>query len=249
MSRFKQIDHQAVRLTSLSRRRSKAEIGDFGRPLVPKGAAQFFDSLPRFLKAEELREFIGRVTAARKKGRPFHLMLGAHVIKVGLSSIIIDLMERRIVTGLSFNSAGLIHELELASGGKTSEDVSAGLDDGSFGMARETGIMFAGVTALAKNNDWGLGEAAGRYINQRRMKYRRYSLIAAADHLGLPATVHLCIGTDIVNQQPTFDAASSAEASYRDFKILANILKDADRGGAVANIGSAVILPEVFLKE
>ena len=176
------------------------------------------------------------------------MMMGAHVIKVGLSAIIIDLMQNRIVTGLSFNSAGLIHDLELAFTGKTSEDVSAGLKDGSFGMAEETGRYFAEVVSLAKNESLGLGEAAGKYINLKRARYRQYSIFAEADRLGLPATVHIVIGTDIVQQHPNFDAAAAAEASYRDFKILSNLIIAVDRGGVMANIGSAVILPEVFLK-
>lgn len=248
MSRFQQIDLKKVRLVSLRRRQSKTEIGNFGKALNMKGADRFFASLPRFLKAAELQEFLKAVAVSRRKGRPFHLMLGAHVIKVGLSDLIIDLMNRQIVTGLSFNSAGLIHDLELAFGGRTSEDVAAGLRDGSFGMAKETGRMYAEIIRLAIEDERGLGEAAGRFLNRPRFRFRKHSLFAAAERLSLPTTVHLGIGTDIVQQHPVFDAAAAGEASYRDFKILAHILLSADRGGVVANIGSAVILPEVFLK-
>ena len=174
--------------------------------------------------------------------------MGAHSIKVGLSPIYIDLMKKGIITGLSLNSAGLIHDLELAFTGKTSEDVAAGLQDGSFGMADRTGKLFAEVVNLSEKKEIGLGEAAGFFINGEKAKYRKVSLFANADQMNLPATIHVAVGTDIVCQQKNYNAASAAEASFRDFKILSNILITADRGGAVLNIGSAVVLPEVFLK-
>jgi hypothetical protein len=248
MSRFKEIDIGLATTIPLSQRRSKTEIASFGRAFASYSAQEFLDSLPKFLKAADFVEFIKRVKAARRRGYPFHLMMGAHVIKVGLSPLLIELLERKIVTGVSMNSAGLIHDLELAFTGKTSEDVAAGLRDGSFGMARQTGEWFAGITSLARRESLGLGEAAGKYINGRKARYRQYSLFAVADKLGIPATAHVVIGTDIVQQQPIFDAAATAEASYRDFKILANLLTAVDKGGAVANIGSSVIMPEVFLK-
>jgi len=175
-------------------------------------------------------------------------LLGAHVIKVGLSPIIIDLMKRRIATGLSFNGAGVIHDLELAFFGGTSEDVQAGLSDGSFGMVRETAELYAHLTALAAEHSLGLGEACGRLIDERKAPHRRVSLFGAAYRLGLPVTVHVGIGTDIISQHPEFDSAAAAAASHRDFRLLAAICADLDRGGVLANIGSAVMLPEVFLK-
>ena len=226
MSRFEQVDLDKVKSVSLARRRSKAEISSFAKICNSYSAKEFLNTLPKFLKATDLVEFIERVVVARKRDFPVHLMLGAHVIKVGLSPIIIDLIENRIVTGISMNSAGLIHDLELAFIGKTSEDVAEGLRDGSFGMSALTGEWFAEVVNLAD----------------------KYSLFACADKFNIPATVHIVIGTDIVHQQSTFNPGLAAEASYRDFKILANLLIKADRGGVVANLGSAVILPEVFLK-
>ncbi|RKX21551.1 MAG: hypothetical protein DRP51_04015 [Candidatus Zixiibacteriota bacterium] len=248
MTNFKQIDIDKVRTISLKSRKSKAKIKSFGRVYSAKNGKKFFESLPGFLKARELIEFIGRVSASRKRGLPFHVMMGAHSIKVGLTPILIDLMKRKIITGLSLNSAGLIHDLELAFIGQTSEDVSAGLRDGTFGMAEQTGRMFAEVVELADRESIGLGEAAGKYINNNKAKFRKYSLFAGADKFCLPATVHVAIGTDIVAQQKSFCPGPTAESSYRDFKILSNILIQADRGGCVANIGSAVLLPEVFLK-
>jgi len=248
MSKFKQADLNKVKTVSLRRRKSKASITSFGRPTSLIGADSFFENLPENLKAADLKAFIKHVVRARKKNRPFHVLMGAHVIKVGLSPIIIDLMEKSIITGISMNSAGLIHDLEVSFIGRTSEDVQAGLADGSFGMANDTGEYFNGVVDLAESCKIGLGEAAGRYINSSNALYKDYSLFAAANRLGLPATVHLVVGADIVHQQPGFKAGPAAEASYCDFKILASILGPADKGGVVANIGSAVVLPEVFLK-
>ena len=251
MTNFKQIDINKVKTVSLKRRNSKANTKSFGKAFNSKNkkaGKAFFESLPKFLKANDLLEFINKVALARKKGLPFHVMMGAHSIKVGLTPILIDLMQEKIITGLSLNSAGLIHDLELAFIGQTSEDVSAGLKNGTFGMAEQTGLMFAEVVKMADSHSIGLGEAAGKYINGEKAKYAKYSLFANADKLGLPATIHIAIGTDIVAQQKSYSPGPTAEGSYRDFKVLSNILIEADRGGCVANIGSAVMLPEVFLK-
>lgn len=241
-------DLSKVKQTAYAERPNKVQIDSFGRPADTTGASDFFDSLPDFLKAADLNEFISLVAAARSKGRPFHLLMGAHVIKVGLTPILIDLMERSIVTGWSFNSAGLIHDLEVAFFGGTSEDVQSGLSDGSFGMVRETAELFAAVVDLATKEKCGLGEAAGRFIAGEQATNRELSLFAAAQRFDCPATIHVAIGTDIVAQHPCYDGAAVGAASYLDFRILCTICTEIDRGGAVANIGSAVILPEVFLK-
>jgi len=242
-------DLSEVKRYSIKKRDNRTEIAAFGTPLK-RGAkiSDFFDSLPKFLKASDLNEFIDHVRLARREELPFHCLLGAHTIKVGLSPIFIDLMERRIVTGLSFNCAGLIHDLELAFFGGTSEDVQRGLADGSFGMVEETGDLFAAVTDLAASKDLGLGEAGGRFIEEQKAPHRELSVFAAAWRLGLPVTIHVGIGTDIVSQHPNFNAAAVGEASHVDFRILAAVCSRLDRGGVLANIGSAVILPEVFLK-
>ena len=242
------VDLSRVQRYSIKKRANKAEIKAFGKPLAGTGAGKFLQSLPQFLKASDLIEFIDAVAAARRRERPFHLLLGAHTIKVGLAPIFIDLMKRKIVTGFSFNGAGLIHDLELAFFGGTSEDVQKGLKDGSFGMVKETAELYAAVTRLAIAEDIGLGEACGRFIVRSKAANASYSVFAQAYRLNLPATVHVAIGTDIVSQHPEFDAAAVGQASYTDFRILAALCGDLDRGGALANIGSAVILPEVFLK-
>ena len=231
-----------------SRRDNKVRLAAFGRPMTRVRAGDFFESLPHCLKATDFREFTRLVARSRRRGRPFHLLMGAHVIKVGLSPVIIDLLKREIVTGISLNSAGMIHDLEVAFFGGTSEDVQSGLTDGSFGMMRETAQLFASACALADKEDIGLGQAAGVLIRKRRAPYQAQSLLAAAGRLGLPATIHVGIGTDIVAQHPEFDGAQAGRASHLDFRLLCSICQDIDRGGAIANVGSAVILPEVFLK-
>jgi hypothetical protein len=232
----------------MAQRANKTTLAKFGRPLSADGADAFLRSLPHFLKAADLNQFVDLVARARRRSLPFHLLLGAHPIKVGLTPVIIDLMKRRIVTGLSFNGAGIIHDLEVAFYGGTSEDVQTGLADGTFGMVRETGDLFAAVCDAADRDGLGLGQATGRFIWDAGARNRTLSLFAAAYRLQLPATVHVAVGTDIVAQHPNYDAGKAAAASHVDFRILAAVCDRIDRGGAVANIGSAVMLPEVFLK-
>jgi hypothetical protein len=242
------VDLSRVKRYNYVRRANKTAIGAFGHPLKKIKGVAFFESLPKFLKADDFNEFIARVVTARRRSRPFHLLLGAHTIKVGLSPIFIDLMKQGIVSGLSFNGAGVIHDLELAFFGGTSEDVQTGLADGSFGMVKETAELFAQVCNLADQKQIGLGEATGLLINGRKARYREVSMFAAAHQLGLPVTVHIGVGSDIVAQHPDYNAAQAAAASHVDFRLLCAVCASIDRGGAVANIGSAVILPEVFLK-
>ncbi|MFH1373157.1 MAG: hypothetical protein ABII79_05115 [bacterium] len=247
-SKLLPIDLTSVKRYRYAQRSNRTQVPGLGRPMKRMTGADFFESLPNFLKAVDLNEFITLVVKARRRRAPFHWLLGAHVIKVGLSPVIIDLMQRGLVTGLSMHGAGLIHDLELAFFGGTSEDVAAGLADGSFGMVRDTAELFAAACTSAARDDIGLGEAAGWLINGEKAKHRQFSLFGQAQRLNLPVTVHLGIGTDIVCQHPEYDAALAAAASHRDFRLLCTLCRAIDRGGVVANIGSAVILPEVFLK-
>jgi hypothetical protein len=174
-------------------------------------------------------------------------LIGAHVIKVGLSPLLIDLLKRKIVTCLAMNSAAAIHDVELALWGKTSEDVESNLRNGTFGMARETGEFINGTLKRGmESGDAGYGEVLGTAL--RNAPNKGLSLLATCCRLRLPVTVHAAIGTDIVHQHPTMDGASAGELSFRDFKVLCNVVKDLRGGGVVINIGSAVLLPEVFLK-
>ncbi|KAA3631568.1 MAG: hypothetical protein DWP97_12765 [Calditrichaeota bacterium] len=246
--KIKPADLQKITTYPISKRQTKTNIKAFGQPIDPKKKTDFFESLPKFLKAEDLKNYIEAVHKARIKNKPFHLLLGAHTIKVGLTPIFIDLIKHKIVTGFSFNCAGLIHDIELAFFGGTSEDVQKGLADGSFGMVEETAAMFAEVVDFAASEDIGLGEAGGIYINANKAKYADLSIFAAANKHQIPATIHVGIGTDTIAQHPNYDAAKIGAASHLDFRILATICKEINNGGVLANIGSAVLLPEVFLK-
>jgi len=202
------------------------------------------------LAGETLRELCAAVLAARARRRPIVWALGAHVIKVGLSPVLIDLMERGLVSGIALNGAGIVHDFELAVAGATSEDVEAGLGKGEFGMARETGAELARAVREGERDSLGLGASVGRYLAERRPRPRHLelSLLAAAWRLGLPATVHVAIGTDIVHVHPAFDPAALGRATHLDFRLLAAEVARLGGGGVYLNVGSAVVLPEVFLK-
>jgi hypothetical protein len=242
------VDLNQVKRYPIKKRPTKTHVKSFGKPIKNLSGMNFFESLPDFLKASDLNNFIDLIYKARKKNKPFHLLLGAHTIKVGLSPVIIDLMKNDIVTGISFNCAGLIHDLELAFWGGTSEDVQVGLMDGSFGMVKETADKFTEILEFSDDNQIGLGEAGGKLINKQKAPNRNLSVFAAAQKLELNATVHVGIGTDTIAQHPNFDGAKIGKASHIDFRILCSICRDINNGGVLANIGSAVLLPEVFLK-
>ena len=249
MSKYTRIDLNKIRTYSIRSRRSKAEIENFGKPLHPDSdISAFLQRLPRYLKAEDFKSLISLIVKARLKKKPIILMMGAHPIKCGLSPVLIDLMKEGFVTLLSTNGAGAIHDLEIALWGKTSEEVEKGIEDGSFGMARETGEIFNQISTFAYEMDLGLGEAVGRKILQLKAKFSRHSLLASAYRLNIPACVHVAFGTDIVHQHLSFDPASTGEATHVDFRVLAHEVSRLNNGGVVLHFGSAVILPEVFLK-
>jgi hypothetical protein len=238
-----------IRTISIGRRKSKVGAGSFGAVFDPASGtfAQFVSSLPGILAAEELRAFVSDVVRARRTGKPVIAMIGAHVIKVGLSPLVVDLVRRGVITCVAMNSAAAIHDTEAALWGVTSEDVAERLADGTFGMARETGEFVNGTLARAyRKGDLGYGEALGRAL--RKAPHAGTSVLAACVAEGVPVTVHAAIGTDIVHQQPTMNGAATGELSFRDFRLLSRQVGDLRGGGVVMNIGSAVILPEVFLK-
>ena len=251
MSKFKQIKLAGIKTISIKNRKSKVSPKDFARVIDPKKArvSEFIDSLPHILAANELRDLVQDIVRSRRKKKPVILMMGAHVIKVGLSPLIIDLVHRGIVTHVAMNSAASIHDVETAMWGQTSEDVAVNLMDGQFGMSRETGnfINLELSRACSETTD-GYGEALAKKIIGSRAPYESVSILAACYKHGVPVTVHAAIGTDIIHQQPTIDGAATGEMSFRDFKVLAETIKNLKGGGVVLNVGSAVILPEVFLK-
>lgn len=249
MARATRVQMKKVRTISIGRRKSKVGASSFGAPFDPLSGSfpDFVGSLPRILAAEELRSFAADVAKARRAGKPVIAMIGAHVIKVGLSPVLVDLVRRRVVTCVAMNSAAAIHDAETALWGVTSEDVAASLADGTFGMAGETGAFINGTLARAyRKGDAGYGEAIGTAL--LKSPNTGLSVLATCVREGVPATVHAAIGTDIVHQQPTMSGAATGELSFRDFRLLCRQVGDLKGGGVVMNIGSAVILPEVFLK-
>jgi len=240
-----------VKTYPLSRRKSKVTLADFGRPHRPGASLRsFVEGLPRILAARDLGLLRDDVLRARARRRPVLWGLGAHVIKVGLSDVLIDLMERGLLTGLALNGAGIVHDFELAVLGRTSEDVDAALATGEFGMARETGEEINHAIVEGERDGLGLGAALGRHLAGRRPRppHREKSLLAAAWRLGVPATVHVAIGTDIVHVHPSCDPAAVGRATHHDFRLFVAEVARLGGGGVYLNVGSAVLLPEVFLK-
>ena len=242
-----------VRTYPLASRRSKVSVTAFAR--VPRRAAsvrEWVRSLPKILAGESFRQVVEALEQARRRKRPIIWGLGGHVIKVGLGPVLIGLMRRGYATAFALNGAALIHDFEIALAGSTSEDVPAALGKGQFGMAEETGRYLNEAIAAGDRDGVGIGEAVGRFLRQKRppvpVRFRRFSLLAAAYHHAAPVTVHEAIGTDITHNHPAVDPRALGSASHRDFLLLAVLIRQMERGGVYLNCGSAVILPEVFLK-
>ncbi len=243
---FPPLDFSKIRTYPVADRANKVAVEAFGKPHTAGGSfTSFLDSLPDFLAVQDLRLVVNAIATAVKNQRPVLLMMGAHSIKVGLNPIIVDAMRRGFVNAVAFNGAGAIHDFELCYQGETSEDVQRGLNDGSFGMVDETGRMMN--AALADGLARGLG--AGRALGEMALSFpnKRLSIMATGAEIGAPVTVHIGIGTDIIHQHPTTNGAHLGEASYRDFQTFASVCAQLE-GGVVLNVGSAVIMPEVFLK-
>jgi hypothetical protein len=227
-------------------RPSRVSVKDFARPVRPE-MAEILDAFPRILAGRGFVRAVEATARAAREGRPVVAMLGGHVIKTGCSPLLIQLLEAKAVHVLAMNGAAAIHDYEIARFGRTSEDVEAALGGGTFGMAAETSSGMNAITKQAAEEGLGLGEALGRALEQEGAPHRDVSLLAAAYRLGAPVTVHVALGTDILHQHPSADGAAIGDASLRDFRILAGVLEDF-HGGVGLNFGSAVILPEVFLK-
>ena len=240
---------KGLRTYPLASRPSKVTVAAFARPHVKgRSLVEFVDALPRILAGETLRALVADILRARRLGRPILWGMGAHVIKTGLSPVVIDLMERGFVTGVALNGAGIVHDFEVAVAGQTSEDVAETLASGDFGMARETGEGINRAITRGVRRGLGLGAAVGQQLLRTRTPHAHLSLLAAAARLGLPATVHVAIGTDIVHLHPACDPAAVGRGSHRDFLAFAAQVAQLGGGGVYLNVGSAVILPEVFLK-
>jgi hypothetical protein len=233
---------------SLKDRPSKVSHQDFARPWTKGGGfAEFLERLPNILAGQSLREIAAAWARARRDDRPVLLGMGAHPLKVGLSPILIDLLKRDLITGIAVNGAVIIHDAEIAMVGRTSEEVDQVLGSGQFGMARETAEFLNEATTWGAREGLGLGQAVGRRLHQSDFPYKHLSLLASAASLDLPVTVHVAVGTDIIHLHPSCNPAALGETTHRDFRIFAAQVSRL-AGGLFINLGSAVILPEVFLK-
>ncbi len=253
MANHPRVDLARVKTISIASRISKVSLEEFASPFDAEKDSfrAFLRGLPDVLVARDLKKVVADIVKARLKDRPVIFMMGAHVVKVGLGPVVIDLLRRNMVTHVAMNSAAAIHDVECALWGRTSEDVAANIRNGKFGMARETGEFINGTLSRAfrrKKQSPGYGEALGEKLVKVHAPHAAMSILASCTHLGVPATVHAAIGTDIIQQQPTMDGAATGELSMRDFRSLCATCKNLVGSGVVLNVGSAVILPEVFLK-
>ena len=242
------IDVSRIKTIPLDGRKCKVAIKDFAKT-ASKGESfrEFYNSLPNILAASNLKKLVESVVKAKKANRPVIVMMGAHVIKCGLSPLIIDLMKRGVVRAVALNGAGIIHDTEIAMIGRTSEDVGEGILDGSFGMARETAEFINGAINSGFGKAQGIGEAVGEKISKKKLPHRNLSILASGYGLSIPVTVHVAIGTDIIHQHPSCNGEALGEGSLLDFRNFIYSVSTLE-GGVVINFGSAVVLPEVFLK-
>lgn len=247
--KIKPLSPGGLKTYSLQSRKDKVNINNFAQILgAEKNFTRFVRSLPNILAGSDFKEFISVMGKAKKRNRAIIFGLGAHVIKVGLSPIIIDLMNEGWITALALNGAGIIHDFEIAFTGQTSEDVHLQIKNGHFGMAQETGQMLNDAINLGEEKGLGLGEAVGEMIATSDFPHKDMSLLGAAYNLNLPVTVHVAIGTDIIHFHPEVKGEAIGNASLKDFFLFCSLLEKLEDGGVFVNIGSAVILPEVFLK-
>jgi hypothetical protein len=245
---YEEFDLSGVRTYPLSSRQSKARAEDFARPVTRGGSfAAWFDSLPAILGAADLRRVVRAIVDAHKREAGVMWGIGAHVIKTGVSPVLIDLMERGYVSALAMNGAGIIHDFEIALSGATSEDVDEALGPGRFGMADETGRLLNEIVGSGSKRGLGLGQAVAAYLADVKPAHAERSLLVAAHRLRVPVTVHVALGTDIVHMHPDASGAAIGDASLRDFRYFASSVARLT-GGVYLNCGSAVVLPEVFLK-
>ncbi len=248
MSKYKEIDLSNIKTYSVKDRPSTVHIKDFIHLENEISIKDFIKSLPDILKAKDFKEVLFHSQNAIKSEKPIIIMLGGHTIKCGLSPLFIKAIEKGVIDTIAVNGSVCIHDFEIAFFGKTSEKVDTAIEDGSFGMGEETGHIINEVIEKGYKKGLGYGEAIGKYIYEQKPKFGEYSLLAKAYEHSIPLTVHVGIGTDITHQHKHCDGKAIGGASYRDFKIFTNRIKNLNEGGVLINFGSAVILPEVFLK-
>lgn len=245
---FPELDFGELETYSVHDRQSLVSRDDFARLVEPgAGFAAFWDSLPRILAGRSLRALVDAIARACRAGARVAAGMGGHVLKVGLSPLVIDLMERRVLHAIAMNGSGAIHDLELAMQGCTSEDVAEGIRDGSFGMARETARIVNDAAREGARTGEGFGRALGRRILDEGFPHADLSVSAAAARLGIPCTIHVTVGAEITHMSAHADGAALGASSFRDFKILCGVVAGLE-DGVYLNLGSAVVMPEVFLK-
>jgi len=245
---YEPFDLSGVRTYPLASRKSKARVEDFAAPYQRgSGVAGLLASLPRTLAAADFMAVVRAILDARERDAAIIWGIGAHVLKTGLSPILVDLMERGFVSAIATNGAGIIHDFEIALGGATSEDVDEALGPGRFGMAEETATQLNRAINEGVASGLGIGQAVGRFLGARHAPHTRHSIAATAWRLGVPLTAHIAIGTDIIHMHPLASGAALGEGSLRDFRYFVSAVAHLGRG-VYLNCGSAVILPEVFLK-
>lgn len=242
------VDLTKIKTIPLDKRKCKVSISDFAKT-AKKGSSfrDFYESLPNILASQNLNALVGAIVNAHRENRMVMLMMGAHVIKCGLSPLVIDLMKRGVVKAVALNGAGMIHDTEIAMIGRTSEDVGEGILDGSFGMAKETAFFINETINQGFKNGIGIGEAVGLAIIKNKMPHADLSILAQGVELNVPVTIHVAIGTDIIHQHPSANGEAIGEGSLLDFRNFIYSISKLE-GGVAINFGSAVILPEIFLK-
>ncbi|PKL52360.1 MAG: hypothetical protein CVV37_01680 [Nitrospira bacterium HGW-Nitrospira-1] len=248
MKKYRPLSLKTIKTYSLCARNSKVSVKSFADlPVKGDSFSSFLDKLPEAFAVKDFMDVVSAVLQARKQDRPVVLGMGAHPIKLGLSPLIIELMRKKIVTAIATNGACAIHDFEVALAGHTSEDVASELCSGAFGMSKDTGkgVNLAVNSGVKKGH--GIGRALGEYISRGKFRYKDNSVFAAAYNMAIPLTVHVAIGADIVHMHPEANGAAIGKGSLKDFKLFASVVADLE-GGVYINLGSAVILPEVFLK-
>jgi hypothetical protein len=244
-----EVDLSKVRTVPIERRPNKVIAAEFaGPPGRDRSFSAFLKSLPDVLVARDFLSVVNAIAATRRNERAVVVMLGGHIVKTGLAPLFIDLMNRGVITHLAMNGSAAIHDYEIARFGATSEDVARGLIDGTFGMAEETGRGMNEAFTTGMKNGWGMGEALARALEGIPLSNPDLSVLLTANRLGISCTVHAALGAEIIHQHPAANGAAIGDTSHRDFRRLAASLPALDQGGVVLNLGSAVIMPEVFLK-
>lgn len=248
MKKYREVSLKKIRTYPIAKRASKVSLLHVAAPPAKGDTLKgFVNKLPDVLAAQDFRAVVRAIVKARQRDRAVVLGMGAHPIKVGLSPLIIDLMRKGIITAIASNGACIVHDFEIAFVGRTSEDVGKELCGGTFGMARETGRYLNGAIKRGMSKGWGIGKAVGELIQESRFRFKKESVFAAAYRMDIPATVHVAIGTDIIHMHPDADGAAMGEGSFRDFRLFTSVVSDLE-GGVYINLGSAVVMPEVFLK-